>query len=353
MVKMTFRWYGEQDSIPLSYIRHVPYIKGIVSAVYTAPPGEVWPWDRITALKQQIEEAGLTFEVVESVPVHEAIKLGLPTRDNYIANYKETLRRLGDAGVKVVCYNFMPAFDWFRTVIDKPLPDGSLTLAFSGEELKKIEPNIADFTLPGWDLSYPKKELPALMKQYKELGIEGIWENLAYFLAEVIPAAEEVGVKMAIHPDDPPWPVLGLPRILSKEADLDRLLELQPSVHNGITFCSGSLGSSPDNHLPGMLDKYAAQKRIHFVHLRNVKRYPNGDFEESAHLSESGSIDMAELIHILHRHQFEGYVRPDHGRMIWGEQGKPGYGLYDRALGAAYLTGLWESIVRKGEACNG
>ncbi len=350
---MTFRWYGEQDLIPLSYIRHVPYIKGIVSAVYDVAPGEVWPTDRISALKHLIEQAGLQFEVVESVPVHEAIKLGLPARDSYIANYKETLRRLGKAGIKVVCYNFMPAFDWFRTVIDKPLPDGSFALAFSGEELKKIEPGIADFTLPGWDLSYPKEELPALMSQYKELGKEGLWENLNYFLAEIIPAAENVGIKMAIHPDDPPWPIFGLPRILSKEADFDRLLELQPSHSNGVTFCSGSLGSSPDNNLPKMLDKYASQKRVHFVHLRNVKRYPNGDFEESAHLSESGSIDMAELVQILHQHTFEGYVRPDHGRMIWGEQGKPGYGLYDRALGAAYLTGLWEALQQKGGTIHG
>ena len=171
-----------------------------------------------------------------------------------------------------------------------------------------------------------------------------MWENLRYFLEAVIPVAEESGVNMAIHPDDPPWNIFGLPRIITCEANLDRFLKLVVSPANGLTLCTGSLGCAASNDIYRMIDKYAAQGRIHFMHVRNVKILPDGGFEESAHFSACGSLDIVRILDILHRHRFNGYLRPDHGRMIWGETGRPGYGLYDRALGASYINGIWETL---------
>ena len=343
-MKLSFRWYGQDDPVTLGYIRQIPNMRSIVTAVYDVPVGEVWSRESIAALKTEVEANGLIFDVVESVPVHEDIKLGRPTRDRLIANYQENIRRLGEAGVKCICYNFMPVFDWTRTQLDKPLADGSTALVYYKDQLEKMDPLTGELSLPGWDASYKKEDLRALFEAYGRLNEEDLWKNLRYFLEAVIPVAEESGVNMAIHPDDPPWNIFGLPRIITCEANLDRFLNLVDSPANGLTLCTGSLGCAASNDIYRMIDKYAAQGRIHFMHVRNVKILPDGGFEESAHFSACGSLDIVRILDILHRHRFNGYLRPDHGRMIWGETGRPGYGLYDRALGASYINGIWETL---------
>ena len=343
-MKLSFRWYGPDDPVTLAYIRQIPNMRSIVSAVYDVPAGEVWPRESIAALKRQAEAAGLVFDVVESVPVHEDIKLGRPTRDRLIANYQENIRRLGEAGVKCICYNFMPVFDWTRTQLDKALPDGSTALVYYPEQLERMDPLTGELSLPGWDASYKKEDLKALFDAYGQLTEEDLWENLRVFLSAVIPVAEEAGIHMAIHPDDPPWNIFGLPRIISSEEKLDRFLKLVDSPANGLTLCTGSLGCSKDNDIYRMIDKYSRMGRIHFMHVRNVKLLPDGGFEESAHFSACGSLDVVRILEILHDNGFDGYLRPDHGRMIWGETGRPGYGLYDRALGASYINGIWETL---------
>lgn len=346
-MKLSFRWYGPSDPVKIANIRQIPSMHSIVTAVYDVPVGEVWSNESIATLKQQTESAGLHFEVIESVPVHEEIKLGLPSRDRLIANYCENIRRLGAAGVKVICYNFMPVFDWTRTQLDKELADGSTALVFYMDDVKKMDPLNGELSLPGWDSSYGKEDLQRLFDQYSKVDEEQLWQNLGYFLKAIIPVAEEAGVKMAIHPDDPPYPIFGLPRIITNETNLDRFLKIVDSPANGLTFCTGSLGSAAFNDIPRMVDKYAAMGRIHFIHVRNVKLMDDGSFEESAHFSPCGSLDMFAIMSALHKNKFDGYLRPDHGRMIWGETGKPGYGLYDRALGASYLTGIWEALERR------
>lgn len=346
-MKMTFRWYGDSDPVSLGYIRQIPGMYGIVSAVYDVPVGEVWPVANILALKKKIEDHGLKFEVIESVPVHEDIKLGRPSRDRLIANYAETLKNLGQCGLKVVCYNFMPVFDWTRTTLDKTLEDGSSALAFDVDVVNQIDPE-QGIDLPGWDASYKPGELKALLEEYKAVGEEKLWANLEYFLKGVIPAAEEAGIKMAIHPDDPPRPIFGLPRIVKDVHDLRKLLAMVDTPANGLTLCSGSLGADLKNNIVELVKEFSGQGRIHFAHLRNVKVDEAGNFHETAHKSDCGSLDMGAIVKAYYDTGYTGYVRPDHGRMIWGETGKPGYGLYDRALGAVYLNGLWEGIA-KGE----
>ncbi|MBA1361406.1 mannonate dehydratase [Burkholderia gladioli] len=340
---MSFRWYGDADPVSLQYIRQIPGVTQIVSAVYDEPVGEVWPLAKIEALKARIEAAGLRFEVVESVPVHEDIKLGKPSRDRLIANYQQTLRHLAAAGIRVVCYNFMPVFDWTRTELAKTLEDGSTCLAFSTAEVERIDP-AEGISLPGWDSSYQPGQLQALLAEYREIDEARLWANLEYFLKAIVPVAAECGIRMAIHPDDPPRPIFGLPRIVKNRDDLARILKAVDHPANGLTLCSGSLGAGPQNDVEALVREFGAMGRIHFAHIRNVKITPEGDFEESAHLSNCGSLDIAAIVKAYHDTGFTGYVRPDHGRMIWGETGKPGYGLYDRALGAVYLNGLWEAL---------
>ena len=343
-MKLSFRWYGPDDPVKIEYIRQIPDMHSIVTAVYDVPPGELWSRESIAALKKQTEEAGLHFEVIESVPVHEDIKLGKPARDRYIENYKENIRRLGEAGVKCVCYNFMPVFDWTRTQLDKVLPDGSNALVYYKDQLEKMDPLTGELNLPGWDASYTKESLKAVFEDYAQITEEDLWENLRYFLSEVIPVAEQSGVNMAIHPDDPPWPIFGLPRIITCEENIDRFLKLVDSPANGLTLCTGSLGCAKTNDMVKLTDKYSAMGRIHFMHIRNVKILEDGSFEESAHFSPCGSLDIVGIMRALYKNGFDGYIRPDHGRMIWGETGKPGYGLFDRALGASYLNGIWETL---------
>lgn len=343
-MKLTFRWYGEDDPVTLEHIRQIPTMTGIVSAVYDVPAGGIWSEDSIAALKKQAEDHGLEFEVVESVPVSEDIKLGTDKAPQLIQNYCENLRRLGRAGVKCVCYNFMPVFDWLRSELEHRQADGANALAYDEETVKAMDPLSCDLSLPGWDESYSKAELRSLLEQYKELGVEGLWKNLETFLKAIIPVAEEVGIKMAIHPDDPPWSMFGLPRIMTNEANLERFLRLVDSPANGLTFCTGSLGADVHNDLPAMIRRFG--KRIHFAHLRNILHTGERQFEEVGHPTSCGSLDMLEIVRALVESGFDGYVRPDHGRMIWDERGRYGYGLFDRALGATYIAGLFEAVER-------
>ena len=347
-MKMSFRWYGPDDPVTLQNIRQIPNMQAIVTAVYDVPVDEVWSRKSIAALKKQVEDNGLQFEVIESVPVHEDIKLGKPTRDRYIENYCENIRRLAEAGIRCICYNFMPVFDWTRTQLDHRLPDGSTSLVYYKEQVDAVDPlkSDSDLTLPGWDASYTREELRAVVAEYNKMTEEDLWANLTYFLERIIPVAAECDVNMAIHEDDPCWSIFGLPRIITCEKNLDRFLKIVDDPHNGITLCTGSLGCSAENDVVHMAAKYAAMGRIHFVHARNVAVLENG-FEERAHYSACGSLDMYAILNALYKNGFNGYIRPDHGRMIWGETGRAGYGLYDRALGAAYLNGLWEAITKR------
>lgn len=342
-MKLSFRWYGEDDKVTLENIRQIPGMQSIVTAVYDVPVGEVWSRESIAKLKKQVEDAGLGFDVIESIPVHEDIKLGKPTRDKYIENYCENIRRVAEAGIKCICYNFMPVFDWTRTQLDKKAPDGSTSLVMYWDQMKGLDPLKDDINLPGWDASYTQDEVRGLIQAYGELGEEGLWKNIEIFLKKVIPVAEECGVVMALHPDDPPYPIFGLPRVITCEANLDRYLSIVDSPSNTLCLCTGSLGCAKFNDIPALVRKYSSMGKIGFMHMRNVKIMDDGSFEERAHLSSCGSLDMYEITKALVETGFDGYVRPDHGRMIWGEEGKPGYGLYDRALGAAYINGLFEA----------
>lgn len=347
-MKMTFRWYGQDDPVSLNYIRQIPNMSGIVTAVYDVPVGDIWPTERITALKEEINSYGLEMEVIESVPVHEDIKLGRGDYLLYIENFKENIRRLGAAGVKTICYNFMPVFDWTRSELNRELEDGSNALVFYADQVDKLDPT--KLALPGWDSSYTPEQVTELINAYKEIGDEGLWANLEFFIGEILPVAIESDVNMAIHPDDPPWPIFGIPRIITNEENIDRFLELYDDVHHGLTLCSGSLGCATFNDFTAMVKKYAGANRVHFAHLRNIKIMDDkGSFEESAHYSSCGSLDMVEIMKAYHDAGFDGYIRPDHGRMIWDETGKPGYGLFDRALGAMYLGGIWETLEKMEE----
>lgn len=343
-MQMTFRWFGDDDPVPLAHIRQIPQMRGIVGALFDIPVGDVWPLERIQALKQKVESAGLTLPVIESIPVHESIKLGLPERERYIEAYQASIRNLSACGVGVLCYNFMPVFDWVRTELTHPLPDGSNALAYRHDDLSAMDFSGGMPDMPAWANQYDADQLRAIMDAYRAIDDDALFENFAYFLRAVVPVAEEAGVKLALHPDDPPWPVFGLPRIVRDAATIQRIMDAVPSAYNGLTFCTGSLGALQSNDLPAMVRRFAG--RIHFVHLRNVKHDSAHDFRESEHPSQCGDVDMLAVVRALVESGFDGAVRPDHGRMIWGESGKAGYGLYDRALGAMYLQGLFEAVER-------
>ncbi len=341
-MKMTFRWYGPSDPVTLEKIRQIPGMSGIVSAVYDVKPGGVWSMESIQQIKTAAQANGLEFEVVESVPVPEDIKLGNKKAPALIDAYCENIRRLGQAGVKCVCYNFMPVFDWLRSELEHVQPDGANALAYDEATVRAMDPAKGDLSLPGWDASYTKEELKSLLAAYAQIDENQLWKNLTAFLEAVIPVAREAGVNMAIHPDDPPWGMFGLPRIITCVENYRRFLNIVPDAHNGLTFCTGSLGANPENDLPAMAAEFC--DRIHFLHLRNIKRTGERQFQEVAHPTDCGSLDMYGIVKALVDHGFDGYVRPDHGRMIWGEKGRYGYGLFDRALGAAYITGLFEAV---------
>lgn len=352
---MVLRWFGEgNDRVPLKHIKQIPGVEGVVWALHDVPVGEAWPLDKIMEVKEQTAFYGLHSDVVESVNVHEDIKLGLPGRDEYIDNYIKTIERLAKAGVKVICYNFMPVFDWTRTDLSKQHEDGSTSLFFENEDIKDLDPMElvktisynSTFTMPGWE---PERMqyLTDLFEQYKEITEEDLWTNLQYFLERTIPVAEKNDIKMAIHPDDPPWSVFGLPRIITNKENISRFLGLVDSEYNGLTLCSGSLGANPDNNVADMVREFS--NRIHFGHIRNVKTLENGSFIETSHRTSDGTVDIYDIVKAYHEIGFAGYVRPDHGRHIWDEECRPGYGLYDRGLGVMYLWGIWDSLVRSRE----
>lgn len=350
-MNMTLRWFGPgYDSVSLEQIRQVPGVTGVVTTLYGSAPGEVWPLEEIRALKKTVEDAGLKIMGIESVNIHDSIKVGTPDREQYIDNYITTLEHLGQEGILVVCYNFMPVFDWTRSDLAKLRPDGSTVLAYQQSEIDKVNP--ADmfasmdsksngFLLPGWE---PERmaRIKELFELYQGVDEEKLFENLVYFLNRIMPACKKYGIQMAIHPDDPAWPVFGLPRIVTCKENLLRLMKAVDTPCNSVTLCTGSLGSNPQNNIPEII--HALKGRISFAHLRNIRHNAPGDFEETSHLSSDGSLDMYAIVKALHDIGFDGITRPDHGRAVWGEIAMPGYGLYDRAMGACYLNGLWEAV---------
>ena len=350
-MKMGLRWFGEgYDTVSLDKIRQVPGVRGVITTLYGAMPGENWDKDQVLALQRSVEDAGLEVLGIESVNVHDAIKAGLPGRDQYIENYIQTIRTLGECGIHLICYNFMPVFDWTRTQLAKPRKDGSTVLAYDQREIDKMDPEklfvsmeagSQGHLLPGWE---PERlaHIQELFQVYKSVDEEALWANLKYFLDAILPTCEKYEVKMAIHPDDPGWSVFGLPRIITSGEALRRMVDMSPSPYNGVTLCTGSLGTNPHADLPGII--HMLEGSIFFAHVRNMEHTAPGQFEESAHLSSDGSFDMFAIVKALYETGFDGVIRPDHGRMIWGEQAMPGYGLYDRALGSQYLLGLWEAL---------
>jgi len=357
-MKMSWRWYGKNnDSITLDQIRQIPNVTTIAWSLHNNLAGEVWDFNEIAKVTDQIKSKGFSPAIVESVNIHDDIKLGLPSRDKYIANYIDTIKKLSKVGVKVICYNFMAIFDWTRTNLYEPLEDGSNAMYYDkasipqnpNDIVKNILTNKNAFSMPGWEPERIKK-LDDLFRLYKDITEEILFDNLKYFLTKIIPICEEYDVKMAMHPDDPPWPIFGLPRIIRSEAHIKRFLNLVDSPYNGLTLCTGSLGSDLKNDIPSIIRKF--HSRIHFAHIRNVKVFENGNFIEVSHRSKDGNVDIYEVLKAYHDNDYKGYIRPDHGRHLWGEENtcRAGYGLYDRALGVMYMNGIIDSLDKcKGE----
>lgn len=353
---MTLRWFGKNfDSVTLKQIRQIPGVKGVITTLYDSKVGEAWKEEDVQRLKKEVEDAGLKIYGIESVNIHDDIKIGLPSRDKYIENYIKTLEVLGKAGINLVCYNFMPVFDWTRSDLAKVRPDGSTVLSYDQEIIEKIDPekmfeqidsSSNGFVLPGWEPDRLSR-LKELFEMYKNVDDEKLFENLKYFLSAVMPTCEKYNIKMAIHPDDPAWPVFGLPRIIVNKENILRMVNSVNSPCNGVTLCAGSLGSNPKNDIPDIVR--SLKEKIFFAHVRNLEHTAPGKFQEAAHLSSDGSMDMFAIMKAFYDIGFEGPFRPDHGRAIWDEVSMPGYGLYDRALGAVYLQGLWEAIEKMGK----
>jgi mannonate dehydratase len=404
-MEQTWRWYGPGDPVSLPDIRQAG-ATGIVTALHEIPIGEVWPLETILERKDEIMfdrsakppvERGLTWSVIESVPVHEDIKMGRETRDKYIEKYKETLRNVGKAGIKTVCYNFMPVVDWTRTDLRFRLEDGAYALAFdisefiafdlyileregaekeytkaqienarkryenmSNEQRYILQKNIIS-GLPGAQEGYDLESFRDKLNEYNGITSDIYRENLAYFLKAVIPAAEEAGVKMAIHPDDPPYPLFGLPRVVSNEKDFEYLLGVHDSIYNGITFCTGSLAVNPENNLVGMVQRLGA--KINFAHLRSTQRDIDGSFHEASHLR--GDVDMYNVILAILKEQKRRQavyrpddvipMRADHGHTILDDLKKktnPGYSAIGLLRGMAELRGLEMGIEKSNVVFN-
>ena len=304
-MQMTMRWYGSQyDTVTLQQIRQTAYVKGVISTLYNKMPGELWTYEEIMALKNEVEAAGLTLPGIES-----------------------------------------------RTELARMRKDGSTVLAYNQKTVDSIDPakmfdsisnDMNGTVMPGWEPERMAK-VKQLFEEYADIDEEKLFANLKYFLEAIMPVCDKYDINMAIHPDDPSWSVFGLPRIINNKDHIMRMMKMVDNPHNGVTFCTGSYGTNLNNNLVEMI--HALKGRIHFAHIRNLQ-FNDGmnDFEESAHLSSDGTFDMHAIMKALYDTGFDGIIRPDHGRMIWGEVGRPGYGLYDRALGATYLNGLWEAI---------
>ena len=376
-MKLIMRWHGDKDPVSLKEYAQVPNLYGIVTSMYHMPLGKRWDANALLEIKQKIESHGLKFEIVDSFRIHEDIKRGYGTRDAIIENYRENIRTLASCGIRIICYNFMPVLDWTRTDLSHAMPDGSDCLSFEAEKVRAIDPE-RGIDLPGWGTNHTPEALQALIQSYRGIDEERLWENCHYFLKAVLPVAEECGVKLALHPDDPPMPIFGLPRIAKNARDFRRIL-FTPDIEspaNTMTFCCGSLASVAGNDLPGMIREFGSRGKIPFVHFRNVQLEENGDFCESGHQTGCGSSDMGEVMRALCDMNRDFYLRPDHGRRIWNEAWrvkevrrddgtiveehrpdgwngvKPaaGYGLFDRALGATYARGLFEGIQKERKA---
>ena len=334
----TLRWFGPEDPVTLDKVRQVPGLDGVVTALHDVPAGVAWTPEAVRERAELLAAHGLRWLVVESIPVSEEVKTAGPRRDEHVEAWAASLRAVAAAGVTTVCYNFMPVFDWLRTDLAMPLEDGSFAMAYDEAELAKYDVSKGFERRAAWASGYTGEELKAAIARYEAIDEKRLREHLAAFLADVVPVAEEAGVRLAIHPDDPPWSVFGLPRIVKDASDLRFIVGAVDSAANGLTLCTGALGASRANDLVAMAREFAP--RVAFVHARNVRHTGDRVFHEVAHHTSAGDLDLPGVMRALLDAGVDVPIRPDHGRMLWGEEAIPGYGLYDRAIGLAYLQGI-------------